>query len=230
MKNKKWAALLLTAVMAVPEMSAAAYAADTTGLEAEISEEDTTGTEAGTTAADSTETGAEATAADSTETETETSAEDNGPKAGHSKHGDKGKASKAGREKRSDKDKVSEPENAVGKDTARDIALADSGAGTGDAGKVKTRLSQMEDGTVVYRVSFTFGNSRYRYKINALTGEILDKTTKDPAGYETGKTERTGWKTEKNSGIHKHGKSGDSADTTDITDDTDINAEGGDSL
>ena len=115
-------------------------------------------------------------ATESTEPEAETTTEGSAAQPCRGKHGHK--------------DKVAEPENAVGKDTAKETALADAGVRADDVGKVKARVTKLEDGTVVYRVSFSSGDLWYRYKIDAVTGEILDKTTEDAAAHETAKAER----------------------------------------
>lgn len=115
-------------------------------------------------------------AAENTEPEAETTTE--------------GSAAKPCRGKHSHKNKVAEPENAVGKDVAKETALADAGVSAEDVGKVKARVTKLEDGTVVYRVSFSSGDLWYRYKIDAVTGEILDKATEDAAAHETAKAER----------------------------------------
>ena len=73
-------------------------------------------------------------------------------------------------------DKVAEPENAIGKDAAKSKALADAGVTAEQAGKVKSHVSQLDDGTVVYKVRFTCDGQRYSYQINALTGEVTDKS------------------------------------------------------
>lgn len=114
-------------------------------------------------------------AAENTEPEAETTTE--------------GSAAKPCRGKHSHKNKVAEPENAVGKDVAKETALADAGVSAEDVGKVKARVTKLEDGTVVYRVSFTSGELWYRYKIDAVTGEILDKKTEDAAEHEAEKAE-----------------------------------------
>ena len=115
-------------------------------------------------------------AAESTEPEAETTTEGSAAKPCRGKHGHK--------------DKVAEPENAVGKDAAKESALADAGLSEEEVGKVKARVTKLEDGTVVYRVSFSAGEQWYRYKIDALTGEILDKTAEDAAAHEAAKAER----------------------------------------
>ena len=77
------------------------------------------------------------------------------------------------------KESVAEPEGAIGKDAAKEKALADAGVTAEDAGKVRSHVSQTEDDTVIYKVRFTYDGQRYSYQINATTGEILDKNTKD---------------------------------------------------
>ncbi len=115
-------------------------------------------------------------AAESTEPEAEATTEDSTAKPCREKHGHR--------------DKVAEPENAVGKDAAKETALTDAGVSADDVGKVKARVTKLEDGTVVYRVSFTSGELWYRYKIDAVTGEILDEKTEDAAEHEAAKAER----------------------------------------
>jgi uncharacterized membrane protein YkoI len=114
----------------------------------------------------------EQTAESGTDSQTEAAKDD--AKTAHGKH----------------KSKTAEPENAVGKQAAKDAALADANLSAEQAGKIKVRVTKMEDGTVVYRVSFTEGETRHCYKIDAVTGEILDKATEDAAAHETAKAER----------------------------------------
>ena len=47
------------------------------------------------------------------------------------------------------KPSVTEPENAVGKDAAKAKALADAGVTEEQAGKVTSRVSKLDDGTVI---------------------------------------------------------------------------------
>lgn len=77
------------------------------------------------------------------------------------------------------KEKVAEPENAIGKANAKEKALADAGLSFEQVGKVRSRVSTHDDGTIIYKVRFTYNNQKYSYRINALTGEIVDKTTKE---------------------------------------------------
>ena len=101
-------------------------------------------------------------------------------------------------------EKVAEPENAIGKDAAKAKAFADAGVTAEQAGKVKTRVSQLDDGTVIYKVGFTCDGTRYSYQINAVTGTVIDKSTKTVT--EDVASESRG-----------HGKRGKSSKTTTAT-------------
>ena len=83
------------------------------------------------------------------------------------------------RGKHSAESKIAEPENSIGKDAAKAAALADAGLTAEQTGKVKSRVSQMDDGTVIYKVSFTYDGQKYSYQIDAMTGKVLDKSTED---------------------------------------------------
>ena len=76
------------------------------------------------------------------------------------------------------KQEAAEPENAIGKDAAKEKALADAGLSAEQAEKVRARVSDA-DGTTVYKVRFTYGGQRYSYHIDALSGEILDQKVTD---------------------------------------------------
>ena len=156
MKQKRWIALLLAAVLTVGALSVTAFAAKLTEPEAEAS--------------------AEESAAAVTEPAAEASAEESTAKPARGKHGHR--------------EKVAEPENAVGKDAAKERALAEAGVNAENVGKVKARVTKLEDGTVVYRVSFTAGDQWYCFKIDALSGEILDRSTEDAAAHEAAKAAR----------------------------------------
>ena len=77
--------------------------------------------------------------------------------------------------KRAPKQEVAEPEGAIGKDAAKEKALADAGLTTDQTGKVRSRVTTLEYGTVIYKVKFTFDGQKHTYQINATTGEIIDK-------------------------------------------------------
>ena len=95
-------------------------------------------------------------------------------------------------------EKVAAPEDAIGKDAAKAKALADAGVTAEQAGKVKSRVSELDDGTVIYKVHFTCDGQRYSYQINAVTGAVVDKSVKEV-------TEDTAETTE-HRGHGKHGK------------------------
>ena len=77
---------------------------------------------------------------------------------------------------RHDEEKVAEPENAIGSDAAEAKALEDAGVTEDQAGRVMSHVSQLDDGTVVYRVHFIYNDQMYFYQINATSGEIVDKS------------------------------------------------------
>jgi uncharacterized membrane protein YkoI len=107
------------------------------------------------------------------------------------------------------REKVAEPENAIGKDKAKAAALAEAGVTEEEAGKVKARVSQLDDGTVVYRVSFSLDGQKYTIKINALTGEVADKSVKEITEEEEAAKEHRG---------HRRPANCQNAGTTDGTD------------
>ncbi len=104
-------------------------------------------------------------------------------------------------------EKVAEPENAIGKDAAKAKALADAGVTEEQAGKVRARVVQLDDGTVVYKVYFAYDGQRYSYQIDAVTGTVTDKSveavTEDDAAEHRGHGKR---------GRHGKSMSGKSAD------------------
>ena len=81
----------------------------------------------------------EVTAEDNGDSQTEASTEDNSSRSAH-----------GGRSNNARKGKSLEPTDAVGKQAARDTALNDAGISADEAVKVKTRISRLEDGNVVY--------------------------------------------------------------------------------
>ena len=81
--------------------------------------------------------------------------------------------------KKETRQKTAEPENAIGKEAAKEKALTDAGVTAEQAGKVKSRISQLDDGTVIYKVSFIFDGQKYSYQINAVSGEVVEKSTED---------------------------------------------------
>ena len=58
-------------------------------------------------------------------------------------------------------------------DAAKEAALAD--AAVEAEGHVRGRYTE-KDGTGIYKVTFKAGGQRYKYRIDAMTGEILEKS------------------------------------------------------
>ncbi len=94
-------------------------------------------------------------------------------------NGERG-AGTEGRGRQGRPEEAAEPENAIGKDAAKEAALADAGIAADKAEKLRARVSG-KDGTSVYRVSFKYDGQKYSYRIDPLTGEILDKTVGENA-------------------------------------------------
>ena len=86
--------------------------------------------------------------------------------------------------------KPEKPDNAIGRQAAREAALAAAGVNAEQASKVKARLAELEDGTVVYKVHFTDGETWYSFRIDAVTGEVLSKTEKTAAEHAAEKAEK----------------------------------------
>jgi len=89
--------------------------------------------------------------------------------------------------KQGKKEKVDEPENAIGKDKAKAAALKDAGIAADKVEKIRSRVTKLDDGTVVYKVGFTYGDKYYTYKINALTGAVADKKEQSAEEHEASK-------------------------------------------
>ena len=88
---------------------------------------------------------------------------------------DETQATRRGR-KGGKKEEAAEPDGAIGKDKAKELALVDAGLSADQVGKVRARVSD-SDGTTVYKVCFTCDGQRYSYRIDAMSGEILDRKT-----------------------------------------------------
>ena len=104
---------------------------------------------------------------------------------------------------------VAEPENAIGKDAAKEKALTDAGVTAEQAGKVMARVSQTDDGTVIYKVRFTCDGQCWHYQIDAVTGAILDKSV-EAATEHTERQDGQGRQT----GHGRHGNRSDAAAET----------------
>lgn len=81
--------------------------------------------------------------------------------------------------KKQEKKETAEPENAIGKDAAKEKALTDAGLSSDQIKKIKARVSTTEDGTVIYKVGFVFEGQKYSYQIDALTGTIINKSSEE---------------------------------------------------
>ena len=82
---------------------------------------------------------------------------------------------KEGSKKKKNKQTVTLPENAIDKDTAKQNALTDANLTTEQVDKLKSRVSTLDDETVIYKVSFIYNSQKYSYKIDAVSGNVLDK-------------------------------------------------------
>ncbi len=74
---------------------------------------------------------------------------------------------------RPEKKAIIEPEDTIGKEAAKDAALAD--AGIEPDGHVRAKYKEKDDETY-YKVRFKADGSVYKYKIDAKTGEVIDKS------------------------------------------------------
>lgn len=104
---------------------------------------------------------------------------------------------------------VAEPENAIGKDAAKEKALTNAGVTAEQAGKVMARVSQTDDGTVIYKVRFTCDGQCWHYQIDAVTGAILDKSV-EAATEHTERQDGQG----RQAGHGRHGNRSDAAAET----------------
>lgn len=68
---------------------------------------------------------------------------------------------------------ASEKKNAIGSQSALEIALADAGIRSADARNTKSVFERAGDG-YVYDVEFDCGTNEYDYIIDAKSGEILE--------------------------------------------------------
>ena len=98
--------------------------------------------------------------------------------AKHARHGGHGEKAKP--------EEPEAPENAIGKDAAKQIALSDAGLSSEQVEKVKARLSD-KDGTLVYKVGFCYDGQKYSYKIDPVSGDILDKSVGEATEHTRGK-------------------------------------------
>ncbi len=168
MKKKKWMAFALTLALSGATLTPAVYA-ETTVAETTVAE---------TTAAEA--------AAETTENQTEKTKED---KSGQKDQ--ESRKNKNNKKKKESKQKIDEPENAIGKDAAVEKALADAGLTAEQAGNIKTRVSQLDDNTIVYKVKWTCNGLKYSYQINAVSGEVIEKSS-EAVTEDSAKSTKTG--------------------------------------
>ena len=69
--------------------------------------------------------------------------------------------------------KVTEPEGTIGKDAAEEAALTDAGV---QAERRVHGWYTEQNGVGVYKITFKAGGQRYKYRIDATTGKILNKS------------------------------------------------------
>lgn len=84
----------------------------------------------------------------------------------------------AERGRRDRPEEPAEPENAIGKEAAKNIALSDAGIAADQVSRIRAIIWD-NDGTVIYKVRFTCDGIRYSYRIDPLTGEILNKHSEE---------------------------------------------------
>ena len=97
----------------------------------------------------------------------------------------------AGHGGRGSREKIEKPENAIGREAAREIALQDAGLSPEQLGSIKVRLWQTEDGTVVYRLHFCLNGQRWSYRIDAVSGEILERNVEELPEQEQAQSEHS---------------------------------------
>ncbi|MCM1286024.1 MAG: PepSY domain-containing protein [Acetobacter sp.] len=72
--------------------------------------------------------------------------------------------------------KVSASAKYIGVDSAKKIALDNSGLSSGDVIFTKAKLER-DDGIYIYEIEFETSTTEYEYEINAITGNIIDKSS-----------------------------------------------------
>lgn len=175
MKKRRTLALLMAGILTASALSIGASAEDTESApQAGIEQEETVSEKKAKKSAESTS--EESTAKEKkTKKSSESTSEDGTvtekkAKKSADSSSESGTAKKKPGKKGS---KTAEPEGVIGKDAAKEAALAD--AGTQAEGHVRGRYAE-KDGTGIYKVTFEAGGQKYKYRIDAMTGEILDKS------------------------------------------------------
>ena len=177
MKKRRTLALLMAGILTASALAIGASAADAgtdMAPEAGIAQEETirekkTKKSADSTAEDSTVKGKKTKKSADSASEDGTVTEKKAKKSSDSTS-ETGTAKKKPGKKGS---KNAEPEGVIGKDAAKEAALSD--AGVEAEGHVRGRYTE-QDGEGIYKVTFKSGGQRYKYRIDAMTGEILEKS------------------------------------------------------
>jgi len=174
MKKRRTLALLMAGILTASALAMGASATDTdSASQAGIEEEETAPEKEAKKSADSAS--EDGTANEKKTKKSADSAEDGTVKKKKAKTfsdsvSETGTAKKKPGKKGS---KTAEPEGVIGKDAAKEAALSDAGAEA--EGHVRGRYTE-KDGTGIYKVTFKSGGQRYKYRIDAMTGEILEKS------------------------------------------------------
>ena len=174
MKKRRTLALLMAGILTASALSIGASATDAgTAPEADIAQEETIREKKTKKSADST--AEDSTVKEKTAKKSADSASEDGTIAEKKAKKSADSASESGIAKRKPGkkgSKTAEPEGVIGKDAAKEAALDDAGAQA--EGHVRGRYTE-KDGTGIYKVTFKAGGQRYKYRIDAMTGEILEK-------------------------------------------------------
>ena len=174
MKKRRTLALLMAGILTASALAAGVSAADTDKSDAIAAQEETVEEKKAKTADRTLEDGTVK------EKKAKKSAEDTSAEEGTVKEKKAKKSadstSEIGTAKRKHEKKTAktaEPEGVIGKDAAKEAALAD--AGVVADGHIHGRYTE-KYGTGIYKVTFKSGEQKYKYRIDAITGEILDKS------------------------------------------------------
>jgi len=173
MKKRRTLALLMAGILTASALAMGASATDTDSApQAGIEEEETAPEKEAKKSADSAS--EDGTAKEKKAKKSADSAEDGTVKKKAKTSSDSVSETETAKKKPGKKgSKTAEPEGAIGKEAAKEAALTD--AGVEAEGRVRGRYTE-KDGTGIYKVTFKSGGQRYKYRIDAVTGEILDKS------------------------------------------------------
>lgn len=173
MKKRRTLALLMAGILTASALAMGASATDTDSApQAGIEEEETAPEKEAKKSADSAS--EDGTAKEKKTKKSADSAEDSTVKKKAKTSSDSVSETGTAKKKPGKKgSKTTEPEGVIGKDAAKEAALSD--AGVEAEGHVRGRYTE-KDGTGIYKVTFKSGGQRYKYRIDAVTGEILEKS------------------------------------------------------